>query len=112
MVCDAVSFCRFSVSELIELTDVIDNNIQDAALDEMEETLQDGGKVRERGASGKAKIAAQIIQEMMAIDRERAMTVAKSWAAGVQHSNRRQEETDFKTLEEYIPYRALDVGYM
>ena len=49
---------------------------------------------------------------MMTIDRERAMVVAKSWAAGVQHSSRRQDDTDFKTLEEYIPYRALDVGYM
>ena len=70
------------------------------------------GNIDERGASGKRKIAAQILREMMSIDAERAMMVAKSWAAGVQHSNRRQEETDFMTLEEYIPYRALDVGYM
>lgn len=81
----------------------------------MEDALDQGGqtgKIDLRGASGKRKIAAQILREMMAIDPERAMVVAKSWAAGVQHSSRRQEDTDFKTLEQYIPYRSLDVGYM
>ncbi|KAM3483505.1 hypothetical protein MY8738_003048 [Beauveria namnaoensis] len=92
--------------------DVIDNDIQDADLGEMGETLKDVGELKAKSASGKAKIAAQIIQEMMAIDPERATTVAKSWASGVQHSSRRQKVTDFKTLEEYIPYRAFDVGYM
>ena len=81
----------------------------------MEQALEQGGETGEieaRGASGKAKIAAQILQEMMAIDPERAMVVAKSWATGVQHSSRRQEDTDFASLEEYIPYRCFDVGYM
>ena len=96
-------------------TDVIDKDIKDANLDEMEEALEQGGRtgeMEEKSASGKRKIAAQIIGEMMAIDPERAMVVARSWAEGVQHSNRRKEETNFNTLEEYIPYRALDVGYM
>ncbi|KAL8794958.1 MAG: hypothetical protein Q9195_002540 [Heterodermia aff. obscurata] len=48
----------------------------------------------------------------MTLDPKRAMVVAKSWAKGTQHSNRRKEDTDFKTLEEYIPYRVLDVGYI
>ena len=81
----------------------------------MEEALGQGGEtgeIEEQGASGKRKIAVQIIGEMMAIDPARAMVVAKSWAAGVQHSSRREEDTNFNTLEEYIPYRALDVGYM
>ena len=97
------------------MADVINKNIEDASLDEMEVALEQGvqtGKIEEKGASGKGKIAAQILREMMAIDPERAMVVAKSWAAGVQHSNRRQEDTNFKPLEEYIPYRSLDVGYM
>lgn len=81
----------------------------------MEQALEQGGqtgKIEERGASGRPKIAAQILREMMAIDPERAMVVAKSWATGVQHSSRRQGDTNFNTLEEYIPYRSLDVGYM
>lgn len=95
--------------------DVIDTDINDASLDEMEQALEQGGqigKIQEKGASGKRKIAAQILREMMAIDPERAMVVAKSWAAGVQHSSRRQDDTHWNTLEEYIPYRCLDVGYM
>lgn len=97
-------------------TDIIDKDIQDASLDEMEQALEQGGqtgKIEEKkGSSGKRKIAAQILREMMAIDPERAIVVAKSWAAGVQHSSRREEDAQFNTLEEYIPYRALDVGYM
>lgn len=97
------------------MADEIDKNIHDASLDEMEQALEQGGqtgKIEVRGASGRRKLAAQILGEMMAIDPLRAMVVAKSWAAGVQHSSRRQEDTNFETLEEYIPYRSLDVGYM
>ena len=62
-------------------------------------------RIEVRGASEKWKIAAQRLREnkMVAIDPERAMVVAKSWAEGVQHSDRRQEKTDFKMLEQYIP---------
>ena len=96
--------------------DIIDGHIQDANLDEIEATLTEGGdsnKFEEKkGASGKAKLAAQLVREMMAIDPARAMVLAKSWAAGVQHSARREEQTNHMTLDEYIPYRSLDVGYM
>ncbi|RHZ64856.1 hypothetical protein CDV55_102057 [Aspergillus turcosus] len=95
--------------------DVIDKEIHDASLDEMGSALEQGsqtGQIEEKGASGKRKIVAQILREMMAIDPERAMVLAKSWAAGVGHSSRRQEDAQFNTLEEYLPYRAFDVGYM
>ena len=97
------------------IADVIDKEIHDASLDEIENALEQGGQsgqIEEKGASGKKKILAQILREMMVIDTERAMTVAKSWAAGVGHSSRRQEDAQFNTLEEYLPYRAFDVGYM
>lgn len=83
-------------------------------MDEVRNALHEGegGKTENRGSDGKRQIVTQIIREMMAIDPAGAMNVAKSWSSGVGHSDRRQEETDFKTLEEYIPYRALDVGYM
>ena len=71
-----------------------------------------GGEIEEENPGGKRKIAAQIIKEMMAIDPERALVVAKSWLEGVQHNGTREENAGFKTLEEYIPYRAYDVGYM
>jgi ophiobolin F synthase len=89
-------------------------DVNDASLDEVGYALDQSqtGKIEDRGSNGKRQIVTQIIREMMAIDPERAMNVAKSWASGVRHSSRRKEDTNFKTLEEYIPYRALDVGYM
>ena len=69
----------------------------------MEQALQQGGhtsKIEEKGTSGKRNIATRILREMMEIDAKRAMVVAKSWAAGVQNSSRRQADTDFRTLEE------------
>ncbi|KAL8929201.1 MAG: hypothetical protein Q9208_001284 [Pyrenodesmia sp. 3 TL-2023] len=112
---DRLEICSVGLEFGFIHDDEIDKNIHDASLDEMEQALEQGGqtgKIDVRGASGRRKLAAQILGEMMAIDPERAMVVAKSWAAGVQHSSRRQEDTNFETLEEYIPYRSLDVGYM
>ncbi|KAF9242224.1 hypothetical protein DTO012A7_8856 [Penicillium roqueforti] len=95
--------------------DIIDKEIQDANLEEVEQALEKGGqtsKIEEKGgSSGKRRIVAQILREMMAIDPERATVVTKSWAAGVQHSSTRQDDKQFNTLEEYIPYRCFDVGY-
>jgi ophiobolin F synthase len=70
------------------------------------------GVIGDKGASGKRKIAAQILGEMMAIDPERAMVAIKSWATFLEHASGRQHHIHFNTLEEYIPYRCLDVGYM
>lgn len=86
-------------------------------MDEIEQALEQGGRtgeIKEKRASGSGKreIAAEVIPEMMAIEPERVMVVVKSWVAGFQYSNRRQDDTDLKTLEEYIPYRSLGVGYM
>ena len=62
--------------------------------------------------SGKRQMQSQILQEMVAIDRERALTATESWAKFVQLASGRQHDTHFKTLEEYIPYRILDFGQM
>jgi ophiobolin F synthase len=94
--------------------DVIDTDVNSASLEEVKSALDQGqgGKTENRGSDGKRKIVTQIIREMMAIDPAGAMNVAKSWSSGVGHSDRRKEDTEWKSLEEYIPYRALDVGYM
>ena len=62
--------------------------------------------------SGKKQIQSQILHEMVAIDRERALTATKSWARFVQLAAGRQHDIHFATLEQYIPYRILDVGEM
>ena len=62
--------------------------------------------------SGKRQIQSQLLQEMVAIDRERALTATESWAKFVQLAAGRQHDIHFASLEQYIPYRILDVGEM
>ena len=62
--------------------------------------------------SGKKEIQMQILKEMLALDHERALTSTKAWAKFVQLAAGRQNDVAFATLEEYIPYRILDVGEM
>lgn len=100
---------------IADVIEVASKDVRDASNDEMLEAFEEGaqhGKIEEKGASGKRKIAAQILKEMMTIDPERAMVAVKSWATFVQHASGRQHHVHFDTLEEYIPYRCLDVGYM
>jgi ophiobolin F synthase len=78
-----VWYCR---TRLIQ-TDVIDTDVNAASLDEVGHALDQSqtGKIEDRGSDGKRQIVTQIMREMMAIDPERAMNVAKSWASGVRH---------------------------
>jgi hypothetical protein len=62
--------------------------------------------------SGKKQIQSRMLLEMMSIDRERAITTMKAWAQFVETASGRQHHTHFATLEEYIPYRVIDVGQM
>ena len=62
--------------------------------------------------SGKKQIQAQIFNEMLAIDPERTVTTMKAWAEFLQLAAGRQHRKRFATLEEYLPYRSIDVGKM
>ncbi|KAI0526192.1 geranylgeranyl pyrophosphate synthase [Xylaria bambusicola] len=98
-----------------DVIEVASKDVRDASNDEMLQAFEEGaqtGKIEENGASGKRKIAAQILKEMMEIDPDRAMVAIKSWATFVEYASGRQHHVHFNTLEEYIPYRCLDVGYM
>ncbi|KAL1606497.1 hypothetical protein SLS60_003902 [Paraconiothyrium brasiliense] len=55
------------------------------------------------------KLQAQILAEMMAIDRTRAVTTMKAWAKFVELASRTRSEP-FETLDEYLPSRAIDAG--
>ncbi|KAL8972381.1 MAG: hypothetical protein Q9183_000583 [Haloplaca sp. 2 TL-2023] len=73
---DRLEICSVGLEFGFIHDDEIDKNIHDASLDEMEQALEQGGwtgKIEAKGASGRRKIAAQILGEMMAIDPERAM---------------------------------------
>ena len=62
--------------------------------------------------SGQRRIQAQLLLDMLAVDRERALTTMKTWATFLETASGRQHATHFHTLEQYIPYRILDVGQM
>lgn len=79
-------------------------------LDAFREGLENGSI--EAQDSGKKQIQAKLLLEMMAIDRERAITATKAWAKFVELASGRQHHVRFATLEEYFPYRILDVGEM
>jgi hypothetical protein len=55
------------------------------------------------------RLQAQILAEMMAIDRTRAITTMKAWAQFVELASRTRSEP-FETLDEYLPSRAIDAG--
>ncbi|KAI0812131.1 isoprenoid synthase domain-containing protein [Xylaria sp. FL0064] len=54
-------------------------------------------------------IQAQILSEMLAIDPQRAVIAMKSWASFVQLAAETRQ-SNFKTLETYIPARVIDAG--
>ena len=86
----------------------------DVENDEMLKALCQGaenGTIMFNG-SGKKQIQMQMLQEMIALDRERALISTRAWAKFVQLAAGRQNDTAFANLEEYIPYRILDVGEM
>ena len=82
----------------------------DRMLDAFLEGAQ-AGSIEAKG-SGKRHIQAQMLLEMLAIDRERALTTMKMWAVFVKTASGRQHATHFRSLQEYIPYRIIDVGQM
>lgn len=61
---------------------------------------------------GKKQIQSKILLEMMAIDREGALVTMKAWAKFLEVGSSRQHNTRFTSLEEYLPYRIMDVGEM
>ena len=62
--------------------------------------------------SRKKQIQSKMLLEMLSLDKERALTTMKAWAKFVELASGRRHHTHFATLDEYIPYRVIDVGQM
>ncbi|CAO2651134.1 Nn.00g094310.m01.CDS01 [Neocucurbitaria sp. VM-36] len=100
--------------------DLVDNAQSDqvaAENDQMSDAFREGarsGKIEAdaRTRSGKRQMQAKILNEMMAIDRERAMAAMKAWGTFIETSSGRQHHTQFTTLADYLVYRNEDVGAM
>ncbi|KAI4273155.1 MAG: hypothetical protein LQ337_004827 [Flavoplaca oasis] len=97
-----------------DITDNVDQAQGDEENDAMLAALRQGAETGtiDFNSSGKNKIQMQILKKMLALDHERALTSTKAWAKFVQLAAGRQNDVAFATLEEYIPYRMLDVGEM
>lgn len=67
---------------------------------------------RPSGKSGRQRMQSQLSLEMMAVDRECAITALKAWAKFLEVGSGRQHAKCFTSLEEYFPYRIMDVGEM
>lgn len=70
------------------------------------------GTATKRHAKGVQLIQMQMLREMMAIDRERAITSVRAWSQFVEKGSGRQHNETFESLDTYIPYRIVDVGEM
>lgn len=55
------------------------------------------------------RLQAQILSEMMTIDKQRAIITMRAWAKFVQLASQTRT-TQFRTLAEYIPARVIDAG--
>jgi hypothetical protein len=66
----------------------------------------------ENQRAGKKRILSQLFLEIQEIDPECAKVTMNSWARFFEAGSSRQDETRFRTLEEYLPYRIIPVGNM
>ena len=69
------------------------------------------GKI-EKATSGKRAIQAKIALQMLALNKQQAITTMKAWAKFAELGSGRQHQTHFKTEAEYITYRMVDIGTM
>ncbi|RDW88454.1 fusicoccadiene synthase [Coleophoma cylindrospora] len=59
--------------------------------------------------SGKSQMQAKLVLELLAIDRPRALVLLKSWEGLVKGESGTQHQ-GFRTLEEYLPHRVINLG--
>ena len=74
-----------------------------------EKPQQDDFNAHEIGAK---RLWLQILTEMMAIDKERAIVSMKAWLTFIQLASSRDRSEPFGSFEEYLLYRIIDIGEM
>ncbi|KAH7026801.1 fusicoccadiene synthase [Macrophomina phaseolina] len=101
-----------------DVTDNVDQELGNIENDDMMEAFLEGARSGTINATnpdarrrGKKQIQAQLLREMIAIDREGALTTMKAWAKFVEVGSSRQHRV-YTRLDDYLPYRIMDVGEM
>ncbi|KAF2113823.1 isoprenoid synthase domain-containing protein [Lophiotrema nucula] len=97
--------------------DITDNASEEKILTENDDMLQTFRKVARSqnippDTTGKRYMQSRILLDMLALDHERALTTIKSWATFVKTASGCQHHKHFETLDDYLPYRSIDVGQM
>ena len=83
----------------------------DAENNEMTDGFRAGAQAGAmQSSSGKSQMQAKLILRLLSIDRERAVVLMKSWEGLVGGASGRQHSSHFASLDEYLPYRIVDVG--
>jgi hypothetical protein len=54
----------------------------------------------------------KLLSEMLALDKDRALTTMKAWAKFLELTSGRQHHTHFATLDEYLLHRVINVAQM
>jgi hypothetical protein len=62
--------------------------------------------------SGKRYVQHKLFQETLAVDPPRAVVAIEAWAEFLRHASGQRAFPAFSSIDEYIPYRILDVGEM
>ncbi|KAL2817761.1 isoprenoid synthase domain-containing protein [Aspergillus cavernicola] len=101
-----LAFLHDDITDIAGYGDLHNDDLQ-AAFEEAART----GSI-EQSASGKRAIQAHIANEMMSLNKEHAIATLKAWAQFAELGSGRQHETHFKTEQEYIKYRMIDIGTM
>ncbi|KAL8792041.1 MAG: hypothetical protein Q9195_005382 [Heterodermia aff. obscurata] len=60
--------------------------------------------------SGKSRMQARLVSELMAQDRTRAEILINCWEQLAKHAASGSRKREFLTLDDYVPWRILDVG--
>ena len=86
----------------------------DTANDDMLAAFIEGtqtGTISYQG-SGMRRMQAQLFKELLDIDTKRGLVTIKAWVEYLQLSAGLRNIRRFQSLEEYIPYRIIDLGKM
>ncbi|RMD43624.1 hypothetical protein DV735_g1542, partial [Chaetothyriales sp. CBS 134920] len=99
-----LAFLHDDVTEVAEDGDLHNDDLK-AVFEEAAST----GHI-EGSASGTRAIHAHIANEMIKLHKEHAVTTLRAWAKFAELASGRQHTTHFKTEEEYVEYRMIDIG--
>ncbi|KAK3389368.1 putative geranylgeranyl diphosphate synthase [Podospora didyma] len=108
------------IAYLNEMVFIHDDGVEDVSKqqgDELNDVLVDGFRLErilsaQSVKNGKRKMQQDLVKKLVAIDKERALKAISSLTEYFAKGSGRRNHTEFRTLDEFMRYRILDVGKM